>query len=112
MAKASRADDGPYRAAMRRLAKVECFCRGTVLSRRMVCGKAGCRCQADPPALHGPYYQWTRKVRGKTVTVRVTADQARLLRGWIAAGRRLDALVAKLERLSAARIRRELRRPT
>ncbi len=30
------------------------------------CGKPGCACKALPPRLHGPYYQWTRKVDGKT----------------------------------------------
>lgn len=32
-------------------------------------GTPGCRCKADPPQLHGPYWQWTRKVAGKTVTL-------------------------------------------
>ena len=112
MARANQADEARFRAAAERLAQIGCFCRGTVLSRRMACGKAGCRCRADPPVLHGPYFQWTRKVRGKTVTVRVTEDQATLLRAWIAEGRRLDAAVVRLERLSAARIARALGRPT
>jgi len=29
---------------------------------------AACRCHADPPQLHGPYHQWTRKKNGKTAT--------------------------------------------
>jgi hypothetical protein len=66
----------------------------------MPCGKPGCACQATPPALHGPYYQWTRKVHGKTVTVRLNPAQARLMTGWIANGRRLDRLVARLEAVS------------
>ena len=112
MTSARQAKDGAYETAMRELAQIGCFCRGTVLRRHMACGKPGCRCQADPPALHGPYYQWTRKVRGKTVTVRVTESQARLLRGWIAEGRRFYVLAARLERLSAANIARELRPKT
>jgi len=31
---------------------------GSVVRRFMPCGKLGCRCQADPPQLHGPYWQW------------------------------------------------------
>jgi len=57
--------------------------------RFMPCGKPGCRCQADPPPLHGPYWQWTRVVAGKTVTRRPTEPQARLYQEWIANRRRL-----------------------
>ena len=85
--KASLADLGPFR-------------RGTVLRRFTACGKSGCRCQADPPQLHGPYYDWSRKVKGKTVTVRVTKEQARLLKQWIADARRLDKIVADMQRVS------------
>jgi len=85
--KASLADLGPFR-------------RGTVLCRYIPCGKAGCRCQANPPELHGPYYEWTRKERGKTVTVRLTKQQARLLTQWIANARRLDRIIADMERVS------------
>lgn len=85
--KASLADLGPFR-------------RGTVLRRLVPCGKSGCRCQADPPQLHGPYYDWTRKVKGKTVSVRVTKEQARLLKQWIANARQLDRIVADMQRLS------------
>ena len=76
------------------------FRYGSLLRRFMPCGKPGCRCQAVPPELHGPYYQWTRKVSGKTVTVRLTKPQARLLATWIAQGRRLDRILAQMQRVS------------
>ena len=66
----------------------------------MPCGKSGCACQASPPRLHGPYYQWTRKVGGKTVSVRFTREQADLLAGWIAEGRQMDRIIAQMQRLS------------
>jgi len=89
-----------YRQLQLTLSRIGYFRRGTLLKRFMPCGKPGCACQANPPRLHGPYYQWTRKVDGKTVTVRLSAEQAELLEGWIAAGRELDRTVAKMERLS------------
>jgi hypothetical protein len=85
--KASLVDLGPLR-------------RGTVLRRFVPCGKPGCRCQANPPKLHGPYYEWSRKVKGKTVTVRVTPEQARLLEQWIADARRLDKIIDEMQRIS------------
>ncbi|MGH8903826.1 MAG: DUF6788 family protein [Egibacteraceae bacterium] len=45
------------------------------------CGSPGCRCHADPPQPHGPYYQWTAKANGKTVTRRLTEHQARPVQG-------------------------------
>lgn len=89
-----------YRQLKRALSRIGYFRRGTLLKRFMPCGKPGCACQASPPRLHGPYYQWTRKVDGKTVTVRLTPDQAELLAGWIAASKELDRIIAEMESLS------------
>jgi hypothetical protein len=38
---------------------------GSIVIRQMRCGKANCRCKADPPTFHGPYIQWPRKVAVK-----------------------------------------------
>jgi hypothetical protein len=48
---------------------------GTLTVRAYACGKPACRCHADPPRLHGPYAEWTRKIGGKTVTRRLTARE-------------------------------------
>ena len=48
---------------------------GTLTVRSYACGKPRCRCHADPPQLHGPYAEWTRKIDGKTVTRRLTPEQ-------------------------------------
>jgi hypothetical protein len=76
------------------------FLRGSLLHVANRCGKPTCRCKADPPQLHGPYWQWTRKVGGKTVSVRLTDAQAELVRGWIANGKAVDQYLAELEHLS------------
>jgi len=76
------------------------FRHGTLLERLMPCGKPNCACHASPPRLHGPYYQWTRKLQGKTVTVALSPEQAHLLAGWIATGRELNRILAQMQRLS------------
>ena len=48
---------------------------GTLADRMTRCGYPNCRCRADPPRLHGPYHQWTRKKDGKTATRILTDDQ-------------------------------------
>ena len=60
------------------------------------------RCHADPPRLHGPYWQWTRKVAAKTVCRWLSADQHRDYQAWIDNDRRLRELLARLEALGAA----------
>ena len=89
-----------YQELHNALSRIGYFRRGTLLKRFIACGKPGCAFGASPPRLHGPYYQWTRKVAGKTVTVLLSSQQAALLEGWIATGRELDRIIAQMERLS------------
>ena len=73
---------------------------GSLVRRFMACGNPICRCLGRPPQLHGPYYQWTYKVKGKTRTLRLTEAQARFCQEWIHNHRQLRRLVRKMERLS------------
>jgi hypothetical protein len=73
---------------------------GTLADRMTRCGHASCRCRADPPVLHGPYHQWTRKIGGKTVTRILTDDQLADYQPWFDNQRKLRALIAELETLS------------
>jgi Family of unknown function (DUF6788) len=73
---------------------------GTVADRLTRCGHPGCRCHADPPQMHGPYHQWTRKKDGKTATRILTDDQLADYAPWFDNHRRIRELVAELEALS------------
>ena len=75
---------------------------GTLTERHVRCGKPNCRCHADPPDLHGPYHQWTRKINGKTVTRLLSDDQLADYQPWLDNQRRLRSLIAELEALSLA----------
>jgi hypothetical protein len=77
---------------------------GSLQQRHTYCGKAGCACQADPPRPHGPYWQWTRKVAGKTITRRLTPDQIERYRPWIENDRRIRELLTRLEALAIAHL--------
>jgi len=77
---------------------------GSLAVRRTVCANPGCHCHADPPRLHGPYFQLTRKVAAKTVTRRLTPQQADLYKQWLANERRLRQIVSEMERVSAEAI--------
>src|SRR5258706_1061395 len=60
--------------------------RGSVSERTMKCGKAGCPCQEDPKARHGPYYSLTRPTAGKTHCLYLSPRQAQLARAQIQQG--------------------------
>ena len=84
------------------LATVGFISPGSVVVRYTSCGKPGCRCQGDPPQRHGPYYQWSRAVAGKTVSRRLNEPQAELYRDWIANRQRIETILTKMEETSAA----------
>ncbi len=73
---------------------------GSVTCRYAACGKPNCHCHADPPQLHGPYWQWTTKVGGRTVCRNLTESQALLYKEWIANRRRLLEILRQLEDIS------------
>ena len=75
---------------------------GSITERRTRCGHPSCRCHADPPRLHGPYWQWTRKVAAKTVGRWLSADQHHDYKTWIGNDRRLRELLSQLEALGIA----------
>ncbi len=77
---------------------------GSIQQRRMRCGHPSCACHADPPRLHGPYWQWTRKVAGKTVTRYITPDAASEYQTWIDNDRRIRELLNRLEALAIQRL--------
>jgi len=110
MSKADQDDAHRYEALKHSVVDLGLFRRGSLVRRFMPCGKPGCRCQAASTKLHGPYYQWTRKVGGKTVTVRLSRQEATLLEEWIANARRLDRLIAQMEGVSLRRTDRLLKK--
>jgi hypothetical protein len=75
---------------------------GSVTQRRTRCGRRNCGCHADPPRLHGPYWQWTRKIAAKTICRWLSDGQHRDYTAWIDNDRRLRELLARLEALGAA----------
>lgn len=78
------------------LADIGYIASGSIAARFNRCGKPNCACHADPPSLHGPYWQWTAKVNGKTVNRRLNEQQARFYNEWIANDRKARDLLTKM----------------
>jgi hypothetical protein len=80
-----------------RLAKVGLVLQGTITQRTIE--------REDPAApgkqkTYGPYYQWTWKRRGKTVTVNLTASQAKVYQKAIDNHRKMEKILKEMRALS------------
>jgi hypothetical protein len=76
-----------YRRLRARLDQIGWIALGTVLERKL-------------PGQGGPRYQWSRRVKGKTVTVALSAEQFAWLKQAIANQRHVWELLDKMHRLS------------
>ena len=93
-----------HRRLLADLADLGLVLPGTLRQRYLRCGKHNCRCHADPPSLHGPYWSWTRKVDGKTVSAIFTEEQARDYQPWLDNARHLREITTRLEQLAISEV--------
>lgn len=105
---AKKTPEDPRQSALRRIAEIrdalaalEFVCSGTLLERTKLCGKPNCRCAQDPSERHGPYYEWSRRSKGRLVHRVVTPAQAKVLREAITNHRRILKLLEQWERQTA-----------
>ena len=75
-----------YRQLQRQLGRLGYVSQGSVLQRA--------------PGQQGSRYIWTRKVRGKTVTVALSPEQYRWLRQAVTNQRELERIVERMQTLS------------
>ncbi|MGH9918342.1 MAG: DUF6788 family protein [Nitrososphaerales archaeon] len=101
-ARANRLDEYErrYRELAAQLAEIGFISSGSVTRRYTRCGTQGCKCHDEPPKPHGPYYQWTAKVNGKTVTRRLSAEEAKLYQEWITNDRRMRRLIQQMRQVA------------
>lgn len=95
-----------FRQTRQQLQQVDYFLKGTVLKRMMKCGQPTCACQRDASQRHGPYFQWTYKLHGKTVSVTLSPQAAPLYQAAIKQHRQLKVVLARMERLSRTALAR------
>jgi hypothetical protein len=95
-----------FHQARQELHQLDYFLKGTVLKRMMKCGKPNCACHRDPAQRHGPYFEWTYKVAGKTVNVKLSPQAAPLYQAATKQHRKLKAILTRLERLSRTALAR------
>ena len=89
-----------YRKLKEHFLKLGFACDGSLSKVFQECGKPACRCHKAKRYRHGPYYLWTRKVKGKTVTRQISSEHASLCREWLDNNRRLNTLIRGMRTLT------------
>lgn len=90
-----------YRVLAGRLAEIGFIWPGSVQSKRLPCGKSYCACHKDPEARHGPYWYWTSKKGGKTVSRMLTQEEAAVIVPWIKNRQEVDGTLWRMRQVSA-----------
>jgi hypothetical protein len=80
---------------------------GTIIKKHGPCGKDNCRCVRNKKYWHGPYYIWTRKEKGKTVTKSLSAAQALLCKKAINNMQKLKTQIEKWKRESLVALKND-----
>lgn len=57
------------------------------------CGNSYCPCKLDDKKKHGPYYLWTRKINGKTVSWRIDKAQVKQIKEFFKNYRKMKKLI-------------------
>ena len=70
------------------------ICQGTVIKRNDVRQRGG------KTKTYGPYYLWTRKVKGKTLSIAISQQQYSELKQAIANQNKLDKILAQMRSLT------------
>ena len=108
--------EGEIARIKRELGKIGELRPGSLTRQYNVCGSPGCRCKADPPQKHGPYYHlsYTRHGKGGTRVIKkedlastraAVANYARLKQlvdRWIDLGTELSELRVRLRAAASA----------
>lgn len=86
-----------YERLKKVLAGVGLIAQGTIIPRRIT--------KPDPSdrrkkKSYGPYYQWTMKIKGRTVTINLSPSQVREFKKAIANNRKLENTLTRMRELS------------
>lgn len=82
-----------YQRLAARLANLKVMAQGTITERTIERDSAA---EAGKKRVYGPYYQWTFKDKGKTVTVNLAPKQAQVYQRAIEEHRKMEAIVEEM----------------
>jgi hypothetical protein len=69
---------------------------GTVSTALAKCGRKNCKCHTNPKAMHGPYYRWAGRIKGKLTTKTISKKAAEECQRRIENYHKLQEMIAQL----------------
>jgi hypothetical protein len=100
-----------YNGLVKTLIDIGFIWPGTLQSRMLTCGRSWCACHEDPKKRHGPYWYWTSKKEGKTISRKLTPEEAEIIKPWIENRRRIEVTLREMSRVSEQALTLMLRQP-
>ena len=98
-----------YAQLTNKLAQLGFIWGGSVQARWLTCGNKRCVCHQDEGSRHGPYYYWTSKKAGRTVSRLLPREEASILLEWVQNRRTLEGIVREMKKLSERALKVEMR---
>jgi len=90
-----------YTQLVDQLSRTGAVLPGTITERRII-GQASQK-QVDRKK-YGPYYQWTRKVNGKTITVNLSEAQVDSFQKAVDNNRKIEQILSEMKQISLQRL--------
>ena len=89
-----------YDRLKEQLTKIGHVCIGSINTVYTKCGNDYCECSKDETKRHGPYYSWTRKIKGKTISKRLSKKQVIECQKFIKNHKKLKAIIEKMKNIT------------
>lgn len=96
-----------YAELQKQLIQIDYICNGSVMSLYRKCGKSNCGCKEDHQMRHGPYFVWTRKEKGKTVTRSLSEKQAEHCSEYIQNFKKIESIIEEMKKITIQIVEQE-----
>lgn len=91
-----------FNALKVQLRSIEPICLGSINTVYTKCGNDYCECFKDKTKRHGPYFLWTRKKNGKTISKRLSKKQVNSCKKFINNYAKLKKIIDKMLDISGS----------
>jgi len=89
-----------YAELQKQFVQICYVCNGSIMSLYRKCGKHNCGCTDNPQVRHGPYFIWTRKEKGKTVTHSLSKKQAERCLEYIKNFKKMASVIEEMKKIT------------
>jgi hypothetical protein len=87
-----------YADLQKQFIQIRYICNGSIMYLYRKCGKPNCGCKDNPQMRHGPYFIWTRKEKGKTITRSLSEKQAERCLGYIKNFKKIEKIIEEMKK--------------